>query len=158
MLNWNFERWRTRDRLLNHTFNIIPAQPTIANLPYIFPWENQSLSTLSRQILEIAKKNGFCGSEKELWSYFSSGHFIIGTIDTFPTYGDPNCLYLDKETGILYYFQDVPTSILPELFARIDFARIGYNTTGSTYLYIPAKTIPIDNLIYNSGDAAEYIG
>lgn len=59
MKTWNRERKRTRDRLLRYDFNMAPAAPQTAELPYVYPWENLRLNQLGRQIYELACQNGF---------------------------------------------------------------------------------------------------
>lgn len=111
--NWNKERWRTRDRLLDYDSSIMPPHPYNGDiaLPVVYPWENVTLSVLSHQLYEIALQNGFSGTEENFLKKFSNGsnekEIIVGTIATFPENGQEDYLYLDRETGILYYFSDV---------------------------------------------------
>jgi len=54
-LDWNRERYRTRDLLLEYDTAIMPARPRTAGLAMVYPWENLTLSTLKAQIIEIAR-------------------------------------------------------------------------------------------------------
>lgn len=188
-LNWNKERWRTRDRLLEYDFSIVPAYPHsggiavpypqeseripisipyLANvdLPMIYPWENIALSVLSHQLYLIAVDNGYTGTETEFLVRFANGdgdsgdsekEVIIGTLTTFPMPGAIDKLYLDRETGILYYFK--ATNLPVNEQAAEDMGIVITETHGNvTYLYIPVRALPIENLIYNCGDASDYIG
>ena len=62
MKTWNRERKKTRDRLLDYDASIMPIMPSTASLPYIYPWENITLSILSNQIFKVAQLNGYTGS------------------------------------------------------------------------------------------------
>lgn len=109
-LDWNEERYKTRDRLLDYTLNNYPIFPESNEIPRIYPWENINLGILSRQILDIAKQYGYTGDEQLLWNRFTNGSIINGSLNTFPIPGEENNLYLDTETGILYYFKIVNDS------------------------------------------------
>ena len=96
-LDWNYERYRTRDLLLEYDKAIMPPRPRAAGLsnvyswgstilsdadtldvpiPYqkdvsiIYPWENTSLSIFSNQLYKVALVNGFVGTEKEFLDRF----------------------------------------------------------------------------------------
>lgn len=56
MIDWNYERHRTRDRLLEYDINIMPPHPHSAGLSMVYPWENVSLKMLETQILALARK------------------------------------------------------------------------------------------------------
>ena len=162
-LDWNYERYRTRDRLLEYDFNIYPMVPHSAGLSMIYPWENIAIQQLSKQIIEVARLNGYTGSEEDLWRKFSNGTIHQGTLDNFPIPGNEQDLYLDTETDILYYFKSVTSTVYTDVAARVGVAIVGYSKIEDseeivTYLYIPIKAMPIENLIFDCGDAAEYIG
>lgn len=147
--NWNYERWRTRDRLIDYDFNIVPPHPHSAGLPFIYPWENSSLSQLSKQIITLAHNNGYEGNEEDFWKRFTNDKIIFDAINNFPIPGDETTLYLDIETDILYYFKKV-SYINMEAAAEIGIAIVGKAKIGSngeeiTYVYIPIKAIPIEN-------------
>lgn len=154
------ERRRTRDRLLEYD---IPLNPHAAGLSMVYPWENLSLSVLSEQILSIAKKYNFKGTNKDFWERFSGGTIITGTLDSFPIEGNEANLYLDTETNILYYFKITTYNVSDEIVAKIGAAIVqrsivaGSEETFETRLYIPVRALPLENLIYDCGDAAEYI-
>ena len=96
--NWNHERWRTRDLLLEYDTDImpphpragglamiypwgssvydnvvdysIPHNPHTTTLSMIYPWENTSLNILNHQLYLIALQNGFNGTEKDFRDLF----------------------------------------------------------------------------------------
>lgn len=161
------ERWRTRDLLLEYDMNILPPRPRAAGISMVYPWEATDLALLAQQVYEIAKRNGFVGEQDEFWSHFNnSGTIYRGkTIDDFPTIGMENTLYFDEETEILYYFKSTRQQVNADIAARIDIAIVGTaeidndgTTETVTYMYVPVRAMPIENLIYNCGDASEYIG
>lgn len=154
--NWNYERWRTRDRLLEYDFNIYPALPHSAGLSMVYPWENITLANLDKQIIEIARNHEYDGDDETFWERFVSGGVYFGTLSTFPVPGEETLLYLDKETDILYYFKS--TSELNYDIAIEKGVEIVGNEDNVYYCYIPVRALPIENLILNCGDAAEYIG
>ena len=163
MITWNRQRKRTRDRLLQYDFTRIPALPHSAGLPFVYPWETYyNTATLELQLLQLAQQHGYTGSEQEFWQHFISGSVIMGTLQTFPIPGNETCLYLDTQTDILYYFKATTQPVDPDKVALIDAAIVdisiieGGETT--TYLYIPVKAMPMENLIFDCGDASEYYG
>lgn len=179
--NWNYERWRTRDRLLEYDFNIVPPHPHSAGIPFIYPleemnlspllplsinsaelpviypWEEMHTAIIEREIYEIAVKNGYDGTAEHLWSVFSADGFVVtGTIDTFPIPGNENNLYLDEETGILYYFKATSNPVDEEAVARVGAAIVGISRVNGeeiTYLYIPVRALLLEDTILNCGDA-----
>lgn len=185
--DWNYERKRTRDRLLEYDKSIMPLYPHSGGIaiPYpreaenvtisipeiiaevqlnvIYPWENYSLPMLSHQMYLISRENGFTGTETQFLKKFGSlntiteNNVIVGTIETFPIEGDSNALYLDKETGILYYFKIIESTINQE--AAINIGAIIKNEEDEmTFLYIPVRALLIEDTILNCGDASEFIG
>ena len=161
-LNWNRERWRTRDRLLEYDSNIYPMVPHTAGLQMVYPWETLQLGQLATSLLKLAKQYGFTGSEDLLFNRMFNGNLYKGTLTTFPIPGDENCLYLDTETDILYYFKATTETVYAEHAAQVGAIIVGHSIIEDTeeiitYLYIPIRALPIENTIFNSGDAAEYI-
>ena len=99
-IDWNYERYRTRDLLLEYDTNIMPPHPraggisvvypwgssvwdnvvdmSIPNTPHtttlsmIYPWENTSLNILSHQLFLLAVMNGFNGTEEDFKELFTS--------------------------------------------------------------------------------------
>lgn len=99
-INWNYERWRTRDLLLEYDSKIMPPHPRaggiamvypwgssmldgvvdnyIPNKPHtttlsmIYPWENTSLNILSHQLYLLAVMYGFEGTEDDFKDLFKS--------------------------------------------------------------------------------------
>ena len=179
MKTWNRERKRTRDRLLDYEFTIVPPHPHSGGIPFIFPietdssipildaastvlpiiypWENVQLDFLEDEIFAIARRNGFEGTKSQLWDVFSrDGYVVQATLDTFPWPGNPKNLYLDSETGIVYYFKT--SSTINYENAENAGAIIRQLDTNIYYLYIPVRALLIENTILDSGDALEYIG
>ena len=163
-LDWNRQRYRTRDRLYNvQGLDGLPTflEPTIAPIPL---YSNSHLNLLEKEIFEIARQNGFMGDNNSFWQKFSAGNVhVLPTILDFPIQGIIGDLYLDQETDILYYFKSTTQIVYSDQAARIGAAIVGTHiiqntTTTITYLYIPVRALPIENLIYDCGDAAEYIG
>ena len=172
--NWNHERWRTRDRLLDYDFNIVPPHPHSGGFatPYpveetdlspmlpmfgenstllrIYPWEEYNSTALEREILIIAQRNGYTGTSTEFWAKFQYGNVITGTIEIFPVPGDTRNLYLDLTTEILYYFKEITLT-------AAEAEQLGAVIVGENYAYIPVRALLIEDTILNSGDAAEYI-
>lgn len=153
-LNWNEERWRTRDRLLEYDISIMPPAPHTGGIITPYPWENTTLSMLSHQLYQIAANNGFTGTEQDFLLKFSSNEneVVVGTIATFPIEGNTKYLYLDQETGILYYFK-----IFDEAIDASAAERIGAVMVSSTNVYIPVRAMLLENTILDCGDATEYI-
>jgi hypothetical protein len=157
------ERKKTRDLLLEYDAAVLPPHPRAAGLKMIYPWENINNSILKNQIYQIAVDNGYVGVPEDFWSKFTTGLLIHGTITTFPVPGNEDNLYLDDETGILYYFKEVDTEVNTDMIARIGAAIVGQSRINgdeekSIFLYIPVRAMPIEDLIYDCGDASDYIG
>lgn len=150
------ERKRTRDLLLDYDFTILPARPRSAGLAMVYPWENLALSTLSKQILTIARNYGFEGDEDAFWERFATGAIQFGTLDTFPIPGDEHSLYFDKETDILYYFREANAITDPDAADKAGAQVVGED--GDTlYIYIPIRALPIEPMFLDCGTAADYI-
>ena len=154
-----YERRRTRDRLLDYDLPPIAADPYTSSLPVIYPWSQISTSILQHQIYLIAKNKGFTLDEDAFWTRFLGGSVIGGTVDTFPVPGDEGCLYLDQETGELYYFKIATTPINMDA-ANLVGAIVKEAETpviGVIYLYIPVRALLMENTILNCGTAEDYI-
>lgn len=150
-LDMNKERWKTRDLLVDSSKINTP----FSSIKTVYPWENMQLDMLSKQIYQIAQNYGYSGDEKAFWDKFSNGPVVISTVDEFPVVGEEDRLYLDKESGILYYFIATTNVIYHELANALDVNISGENTEEDqtvTYLYIPIKAMPIENLILSGGD------
>ena len=157
MKTWNKERKRTRDRLLEYDFNIVPPHPHSAGLSIVYPWENMQLYQLEYQIYTLAQNNGYNGTMEDLWNVFSKyGYIISGTISTFPLPGDTKNIYFDTETGIIYYFK-ISETINNEALESTGAVATAAND-GTFYVYIPVRALLIEDTILNCGDASEYIG
>ena len=159
MKTWNRQRIKTRDRLFDYD---LPIYPIIDKLQAPYPWASANLSVLTKQLYEIALQNGFLGNQQSFISRFTNGSLVQGTLNSFPIPGIPNTLYLDKETDILYYFRETTSELNLQLLARVGAAIVGHSIVGSTnetitYLYIPVRAMPLEDLILNCGSAAEYI-
>ena len=164
MKTWNRERFKTRDRLLEYDASIMPLTPTAgaSSIPMIYPWENASLAILSHQIFKLAQASGYTGPEDLLFKRFDAGVIhSYSTLDEFPVPGIVNDLYLDTTTQILYYYVATTNPIDVDKIAIIGGAIVGYSIIGDkteTRLYLPVRALPMEDIIYNCGDAAEYIG
>ena len=159
MKTWNRERKRTRDRLLDYYIHQLLPCPQTANIVhYVYPWYQKTLSRLSRQIYDIAVMNGFADTEPNFWAKFSRGVVTSSVLSQFPVPGNENELYLDTETDILYYFKQTENEINMQ-YANLNGVEIVGKSEDDTltYLYIPVRALPIEDLIINSGTAAEYI-
>lgn len=156
------ERRRTRDRLLEYDPSIVIPTPHTAGLRMIYPWENASLAILSHQIFKLAQANGYTGPEELLFKKFNGGNiYKYDTLNDFPVTGTTGDLYIDISTGIVYYYISTSQSVDAEKIAIIGGAIVGYSIVGDTtetHLYLPIRALPVENLIYDCGDAAEYIG
>ena len=99
-IDWNHERHRTRDLLLEYDTSIMPPHPRAGGLsilyPWgsqyyenavdmyiptsahtttlsmVYPWENTSLNILNHQLYLVAVLNGFEGTEADFKDLFSS--------------------------------------------------------------------------------------
>lgn len=156
ILNWNKERWRTRDRLLDYDFSIIPANPHTGGLPIIYPWEESTRTALAKQLYEIAKDYGFDGTMED---FFTSGNIVAKQLTDFPIRGRTTTLYLDIDTNIIYTFKELSQLITDEeateLGGLVTFRNVDENIT---YIYLPIRASLIEDTILSSGDATEYIG
>lgn len=156
MKTWNRERKRTRDRLLQYNL-LSTANPIIISQLVPTPISiNESL--IENTIFNIAKKYGFSGTNIDFWGKFNTQNIHYGTIDTFPTQGIQYDLYLDTLTHTLYYFKistsQIDISLAQQIGAIIvDIQILEDTNTTITYLYIPVHALPIENLIYNCGNA-----
>lgn len=162
MKTWNRERFKTRDRLLEYDTSIMPLTPTAgASMPMIYPWENASLAILSHQIFKLAQTNGYTGPEELLFEKFNGGSvYKYDTLNNFPAIGAVGNLYIDISTGIIYYYISTTQQVNAEKIAIVGGAIVGYSVVGDiteTHLYLPIRALPIENLIYDCSDAAEYI-
>jgi len=158
-LDWNYERYRTRDLLLEYDKAIMPPRPRVAGLsniyswgstipsdadtldfpiPHqkdvsiIYPWENLPISVLTRQLYTIAEKSGFSGTEKDFEESF--GTFLQNKQIIYANYIDfPVVGELDK----LYF--DLEEKIL--YYWDQD--------------YYPINALLIENTILDNGNAEE---
>lgn len=147
-IDWNYERYRTRDLLLHDELENNIYIPKVNNILINFPYQNN----LSYQLYQLATKYGFVGTEQEFLEEFGNnyGKIIHGTLNTFPEIGDPKNFYFDEETAILYYFKIIKNYVSPEDAARINAAIVGYSTIAElqlieTYIYIPVKAASLEN-------------
>lgn len=155
MKTWNRERKKTRDRLLDYELPPIPYSS--CPLP-VYPWTNLA-SQMQSYLLEDAGKYGFDGSIDDLWNLLLKNNIYVGTLNTFPLIGEKDILYLDTETDILYYFKSTNLPIDPDLIAKVGAAIVGTHVVGEDDmfidLYIPVRALPLENLIFNCGNAEE---
>ena len=129
-LNWNKERFRTRDLLLEYNLDILPIQPSQENSVITYPWENIQLATIEKQLYQIAKNSGFNGTENDFLlnfgRYISNRSIIYDIYINFPEIGETDKLYFDLDEKILYYWNNG---------------------------YYPVETILITNTILEGGEA-----
>ena len=129
-IDWNHERHRTRDRLLEYDEYIMPPLPHSAGLPVIYPWENTSMAILLNQLYNLAATSGYDGSVEEFKTnfgqFFSKKPVIFDITENFPDEGERDKLYFATDTNILYYFDTE---------------------------YIPVNAMLIANTIINGGEA-----
>ena len=134
-LDWNRERYRTRDRLLDYDQTVVPLKPHSAGLPIVYPWENLSTSVLSKQLFDIAAKSGFDGTQEDFNTnfgrYLQNKEVVFARFVDFPQEGETAKLYFDLDENILYY----------------------WNTE-----YIPVNALLIAGTILDSGNALDEIG
>lgn len=160
MKTWNRQRFKTRDRLLNYDSTVVPMIPTAgASMPTIYPWENASLAILSHQIFKLAQASGYTGTEDLLFKRFNTGavHYY-SSLEEFPIPGTVGDLYLDTTTQIVYYYVTTTNEVDATKIAIIGGAIVGYSIIGNeTYLYLPIRALPIEPLLLDCGNAAEYI-
>lgn len=158
-LDWNRERHRTRDLLLEYDFDRLPARPHTAGLNIIYPWEDTNLHIFAKELYQLVLNNGFTGTLEQFLNRFcveqEYTQVVKGTVNTFPMPGIENNLYLDIETSILYYFKITNAPINPELVNKI--GAIMTTDEDKSYLYIPVRAMLIEDIILNGGSAAEYI-
>lgn len=143
-------RQLTRDLLLSYDFSIVPPHPIYAGLNYVYPWENISLMSFSKQFLQLAVLNGFSGNEKELWEHFEGGIILYSNIIDFPEIGNEKNLYLDSNSNIIYCFN----FLSPE--SAVNIEEKGGIITGHSqdetifYAYLPLRTLLIEDTILKS--------
>jgi len=132
--DWNYERYRTRDRLLEYDPHIMPPRPHSAGLAYIYPleenptasipitdnvdmsiiypWENNSITILANELWRLAAATGYEGEKNTFINNFGAYYnthessIIFGTLATFPSIGSNNYLYFDTDTKILYHWNE----------------------------------------------------
>lgn len=108
--DWNYERYRTRDLLLEYDNLIMPPRPRTAGLSIIYPWENTSLTSLLKQLFTIAANSGYLGTENDFKSHFGSylqnRPIIFDIFNNFPNIGSEEYLYFDLDEKILYYWDE----------------------------------------------------
>jgi len=109
-LDWNRERYRTRDLLLEYDYSIMPVRPRTAGLAMVYPWESTNLRILNHQFYQMAVINGYAGTEDEFKrifnNYVSKYNVIFAKYNEFPRYGDKDKLYFDTEEKALYYWDN----------------------------------------------------
>lgn len=146
----NRERWRTRDLLLN-TENYQPDTTTgnISSIQAVYPWENMQKSQLIQQLYDIAADNGYTGTQEEfLQKYaesYSNGTIAAGAIDEFPIPGNPQDLYFDNNTGILYYYIATTDEVDEALLQLVGVRVVEDTENETTHLYVPIKALGIIN-------------
>lgn len=134
MLDWNYERYRTRDLLLEYDKAIMPPMPRAAGISMVYPWENLLISNLIKQLFMIAITSGFEGTEEDFktnfGTYLQNRPIVYDIFDNFPEEGNINNLYFDLNEKILYYWDNE---------------------------YIPVNTLLIENTTLNAGSSTESV-
>ena len=115
--DWNHERRRTRDRLLEYDSIIMPLMPHSAGLAMVYPWEDwrqqweiPNYEVLGEWLYQVAILSGYQGSKEDLrnnfGTYLERNHqeIVFGTLSTFPEIGERNKLYFDSVEKTLYYW------------------------------------------------------
>lgn len=101
-------RAKTRDLLLEYDKAIMPPKPRAAGLGSIYPWENLSISSFSKQLFKLAANSGFEGTEsdfkKKFGSYLQDKQIIYANYNDFPIVGEIDKFYFDLVEKILYYW------------------------------------------------------
>ena len=155
--DWNYERYRTRDLLLEYDKAIMPPRPRAAglsnvyswgstiltdegtldapipiqkNISLIYPWENTSLTIFSNQLYKVAVVNGFIGTEKDF-------------LDRFVNYVS------DKQIIFENYSEFPQYGSSSKLYFDLE-EKILYYWEGE---YIPVNAMLIANTIIEGGEA-----
>ena len=117
-LDWNRERYRTRDLLLPYALIEGPPDPQYADVDMIYPWRNVLLNSVINAIYNVAHSSGYEGDLDSFRSNFGSlleyQPLIYENYQDFPFVGDTQHLYFDLEEKILYYWDNkyIPVNIL----------------------------------------------
>ena len=144
VLDMNKERWKTRDRIST----ITNAQKnTYNNMSMVYPWENEQIYQTAGNLYKVLLDNGCELSEDDFLTkfalIFSTGSIISSTIEDFPEIGDPQNLYLDKNSGILYFFKilegEVDEEILQQEGVKFSKAVKENSEDFIYYAYIPVR-------------------
>ncbi len=105
--NWNHERWRTRDLLLEYDTAIMPPHPRAGGLSIIYPWEEFNLGPM---LYELAKNSGYDDTYTNFinsFGTFMSGKSIVYALfNEFPEEGNSESLYFATDEKILYYWDN----------------------------------------------------
>lgn len=157
-LDWNYERYRTRDLLLEYDTNIMPPHPraggisvvypwgssvwdnvidmSIPNhshtttLAMVYPWENTSLNILNHQLYLLAVANGFDGTEEDFKELFT--------------------MYVGPRSIMFARYTDFPAEgITSKLYFDLE-EKILYYWDDE---YIPVNAMLITNTNLNGGEA-----
>lgn len=121
----------------------------------IYPWENSELSFLQQQLYQLATDKGFSGSIEDFWTLIFNGTIVRGSIEDFPAPGNEELLYLDENTGFVYYFSVVDNEKVPLLVEEGAASKGEADEENKTYIYIPIKTNAgfLNDVIIDGGEA-----
>jgi len=157
-IDWNYERYRTRDLLLEYDINImpphpragglamvypwgssildnvvdmsIPSRPHTTTLSMIYPWENTSLNILMQQLFLLAVQSGFEGDMDDFKNLFTS--------------------YVGTRSIMFAKYSDFPEEgIASKLYFDLEEKILYYWDND----YIPVNAMIIANTILNGGEA-----
>ena len=146
------ERKRTRDLLLE--YDVVPFHHRAGGLSIVYPWENTDVSVFEQQFFKMARDNGYEGTKEEFWKMFSNSGIVPGELNTFPVPGDIKSLYFDVSTGIVYCFKNITTQEELDELVEMGGTVVGKSEDElTTYLYIPIKTLLIENTVLYGGEA-----
>ena len=131
-IDWNHERHRTRDLLLEYAdFNFLP-QPLGPESDIVYPSGHTIFGGLDTYLYQLAKKSGYTDTEENFKLHFgeylmqNSQQIVYDLYVNFPEIGSKNKLYFDLNDKILYYWDND---------------------------YIPVNALLIANTILEGGDA-----
>ena len=147
-LDMNRDRWRTRDLLAEEGKEITP----FSSINTVYPWKDIQLKVLSEKIYQIAQKYGYTNTKEAFWTKFNEGTVIVDSVENFPPIGEENKLYLDKNSGIVYYFITTTQEVYTQLATSLDVIITEESNEEIKYLYIPIKAMPIEKLIINEDE------
>lgn len=157
-LDWNRQRRRTRDLLLEYDQSIMPLRPRAGGLPMVYPWGNdfddnstamppfpnssvieaiypwemQNLAVMGDWLFQFSKNSGYSGTREEFYSCFG--------------------LYLERNRQEIIFdmFSNFPSTGAQDMLYFDLEEKILYYWDGE---YIPVNAMLIAETIVNGGEA-----